>query len=126
MFMVNRCIETACPIQYILGLISSKWAVPILQELLHGKCRTYELLEALPGISSKTLMVRLRELEAHGLVKREIFAEIPPHVEYSLTAKGQELRPVLVAIYQLGNQWITQGDCHCQLTAIGQQFAETG
>ncbi len=57
---------------------------------------------------------------------REIFAEIPPHVEYSLTAKGQELRPVLLAIYQLGNQWITQGDCHCQVTAISQQFAETG
>jgi DNA-binding HxlR family transcriptional regulator len=125
MFTANLCSDRACPIQFILGLISSKWAVPILQELLHGKRRTYELLEALPGISSKTLMVRLRELETHGLVDREIFAEIPPHVEYSLTAKGQELQPVLTALYQLGNQWLGPGECHCAMTT-SHQFAETG
>jgi len=105
------CKETQCPIEYILGLIGSKWAIPILRELFDGSRRTHELLTALQGISSKTLMVRLRALEEHGLISRKIYAEIPPRVEYSLTAKGREIQPILTIIYQLGKQWMERGDC---------------
>ena len=104
-----------CPIQFTLDLIGGKWSIPILRELFRGDRRTYELLAALPGISSKTLMLRLRELEKHGLVKREIFAEIPPHVEYSLTEKGRQIQPVLIALSQVGQRWLAQQECFCSL-----------
>ena len=107
-----------CPIQFTLDLIGGKWSIPVLRELFSGDRRTHELLEALPGISSKTLMLRLRELEKHGLVKREIFAEIPPHVEYSLTEKGREIQPVLIALSQVGQRWLAQQECSCPLNAV--------
>jgi DNA-binding HxlR family transcriptional regulator len=113
MAKISPCNDTNCPIQYILDLIGSKWAIPILQELFNGSRRTHQFLDCLPGISSKTLMIRLRELEAYGLVERKIYAEIPPHVEYSLTPKGREIQPVLVALYTLGQQWMRQEKCIC-------------
>ena len=79
------CQEFKCPIQFTIDLIGSKWSILILRELFMGDRRTHELLEALPGISTKTHMIRLRELEKYDLVERRIYAEIPPHVEYSLT-----------------------------------------
>ena len=112
---VSPCSDIECPIQFILDLIGSKWAIPILKELLDGSRRTHEFLDCLPGISSKTLMVRLRQLEAHGLVDRKIYAEIPPHVEYSLTPKGREIQPILAALYSLGRQWMRHDHCVCPM-----------
>lgn len=106
-------LETRCPIQYTLDLIGGKWSVPILRELFSGTRRTYQLLEVLPGISSKTLMIRLRELEGHGLIQRTIYPEVPPHVEYSLTEKGRQLQPVMLALYEVGRQWLQQRECMC-------------
>ena len=62
------CLSNSCPIQFVLGILGSKWSVLILRELLSGDRRTHELLEALPGISSKTLALRHRELEKYGLL----------------------------------------------------------
>jgi DNA-binding HxlR family transcriptional regulator len=90
----------------VLELLGNKWSIWIVRELFKGDRRTHELLEALSGISSKTLTARLRELEMHGLVKRTVYAEIPPHVEYSLTEKGRELQPLLAALKQLGERWL--------------------
>ncbi|MDY7007445.1 MAG: helix-turn-helix domain-containing protein [Cyanobacteriota bacterium] len=100
------CLSNNCPIQFVLGILGSKWSVLILQELLKSDRRTHELLEALPGISSKTLTLRLRQLEKHGLLARRVFPEVPPHVEYSLTDKGLEVQPVMMALQQLGEQWL--------------------
>lgn len=100
------CLSKDCPIQFVLGILGSKWSVLILQELLKSDRRTHELLEALPGISSKTLTLRLRQLEKHGLLARQVFPEVPPHVEYSLTDKGLEVQPVMMALQQLGEQWL--------------------
>jgi DNA-binding HxlR family transcriptional regulator len=61
---------------------------------------------ALPGISTKTLTARLRELESYGLVKRTVFPEVPPRVEYSLTPKGREVQPIMAALNQVGEQWL--------------------
>ena len=112
----NQCLDTKCPIQFTLDLIGSKWSIPILRELFEKNRRTHEFLDALPGISSKTLTMRLRELEAYGLVERRVYAEIPPRVEYALTAKGRELQPVMMALHQVGVKWLDQENCACPLT----------
>lgn len=130
MLETSNCLETLCPIQYTLDLIGGKWSIPILRELFLGCRRTHEFLEALPGISSKTLMLRLRELEHHGLVERKIYAEIPPHVEYSLTDKGRELQPVMAALYQVGKSWLQREDCQCPLerdprTSLDEIFCQS-
>ena len=115
MFDANQCLDLKCPIQFTLDLIGSKWSVQILRELFAGDRRTHEFLQALPGISSKTLTMRLRELEAYGLIERRVYAEIPPRVEYSLTEKGRELEPVMKQLHQVGLKWLQQESCDCPL-----------
>lgn len=109
------CLNNSCPIQFVLGILGSKWSVLILRELLSGDRRTHELLEALPGISSKTLTLRLRELEKHGLLARRVYPEVPPHVEYSLTEKGLQVQPVMIALKQLGEKWLGEKNCSCSM-----------
>lgn len=122
----NRCLEPQCPIQYVLDLLGNKWSILVLRQLFSGDRRTHELLAALPGISTKTLTQRLRELESYGLVERRVYAEIPPRVEYSLTPKGRQLQPVLAALYQVGSQWLQQ-ECTspCQMVAREPLVAPT-
>ncbi|NJM77307.1 MAG: helix-turn-helix transcriptional regulator [Acaryochloridaceae cyanobacterium RU_4_10] len=114
----EQCLEFQCPIQFVVDLIGNKWTILVLRELFGGDRRTHELLEALPGISTKILTQRLRELEHHGLADRRVYAEVPPHVEYSLTAKGRQIQPVLVSLYQVGTQWLEQDACICPLEQI--------
>ena len=109
------CLGKSCPIQFVLGILGSKWSVLILRELFSGNRRTHELLEALPGISSKTLTLRLRELEKHGLLARRVFPEVPPHVEYSLTEKGLEVEPLMMGLKKLGEQWLGEKNCSCSM-----------
>ena len=111
----NQCLEVRCPIQFVLEIVGSKWAILILRELFAGSRRTHEFLEALPGISTKTLTARLRELESYGLVTRKVYAEVPPRVEYSLTQKGLEIQPVMMALKGLGEQWLQQESCDCPM-----------
>ncbi len=113
----DPCEDIQCPIQFVVDLIGSKWSILILRELFGSDRRTHEFLDALPGISTKTLMLRLRELERFGLVNRHVYAEVPPHVEYSLTAKGREIQPVLTAMRELGLQWLEQQPCLCPLSS---------
>jgi len=110
------CLDIQCPIQFVVDLIGNKWAILLLRELFTGDRRTHELLEALPGISTKILTQRLRELERHGLAERRVYAEVPHHVEYSLTAKGRQIQPVMAALHQVGSQWLNQETCVCPLT----------
>jgi DNA-binding HxlR family transcriptional regulator len=119
MLPADRCQEIKCPIQFVVDLLGNKWSILVLRELFGGDRRTYELLAALPGISTKTLTQRLRELEANGLVERRIFAEIPPHVEYSLTPKGHQIKPVMAALQEVGTKWLNQESCFCALTDGG-------
>ncbi len=95
-----------CPVHLVLSYIGSKWAILILQELFEGSRRTNEFLSALPGISTKTLTARLRELESYGLVTRTVFPEVPPRVEYSLTPKGREVQPIMAALNEVGEHWL--------------------
>ncbi|MFK8184946.1 MAG: winged helix-turn-helix transcriptional regulator [Phormidesmis sp.] len=118
------CTSFQCPIQYVLDMLGSKWSILILRELWNSDRRTHELLSALPGISSKTLTVRLRNLEEHGIVERRAYAEVPPRVEYALTAKGKELQPVLTALHQVGEQWLDQQSCVCPVQQVPQQVPQ--
>lgn len=111
----SPCVTVQCPVQFVVDLIGGKWSILILRELFLGDRRTHEFLNALPGLSTKILMQRLRELERHGLVERRIYAEIPPHVEYSLTEKGREIQPILAAMRELGIRWLEQDPCDCPI-----------
>ncbi|EKD10050.1 hypothetical protein SPLC1_S100800 [Arthrospira platensis C1] len=98
--------EQPCPIEYILDRINSKWSFLILRELLIDNRRTHQLQEALP-ISTKTLTIRLRELEKYGMIERKVYPEIPPRVEYSLTPRGRNIKPVIDALQEAGEAWLS-------------------
>ena len=91
-----------CPIERSVRVLEGKWTLLILRELMDGTCRFGDLLRALPGASPKTLTERLRAMEAQGIVHREIYAEVPPRVEYSLTDLGRTLQPVMDALREWG------------------------
>ncbi|SMO83637.1 winged helix-turn-helix transcriptional regulator [Melghirimyces algeriensis] len=97
--------EQKCPIEKVVSVIGGKWTFIILRDLFYGPKRFGELQRSLKGISPRTLSMRLKELEKEGIISRKIYSEIPPHVEYSLTEKGQELRPVFDAMKDWGNKW---------------------
>ncbi len=118
MLEANPCLDVKCPIQFVVDLLDNKWSILVLRELFGGDRRTHELLSALPGISTKTLTQRLREMEMQGLVERRVYAEVPPRVEYSLTVKGRQIQPVMAALHQVGSQWLEQELCVCPLTTL--------
>jgi DNA-binding HxlR family transcriptional regulator len=92
------CVEETCPVARTMDVLDGKWTVLIIRDLMAGTRRFSQLRSSLSGISPKTLTDRLRMLEEHGLVRRTIYAEVPPRVEYDLTERGRTLRPVLAAL----------------------------
>lgn len=84
-----------CPVETTLLLINNRWKILILRELLDGTKRFGELRKAIGTVSPKVLTSHLRSMEKDGLVEREIFAEVPPRVEYTLTELGESLKPIL-------------------------------
>lgn len=92
----------ACPVARTAQLIDGRWTTLIVRDLLSGKKRYSELLSSLQGISPKMLAARLRFLEAQGLVKKTVYAVVPPKTEYELTAKGQQLHTVIQAMAAFG------------------------
>ena len=95
----------ACPVETTLTLIGDKWKVLILRDLLPGKKRFSELKRSVGGVSQKVLTAQLRDMEQNGLVHREVFAEVPPRVEYSLTELGRSLNPILDAMWNWGEEF---------------------
>lgn len=90
------------PVEFALLFIGGTWKMPILWRLNQGTMRYGELKKALPHITHKMLSSQLRELEHHGLIARKVFAEVPPKVEYSITAKGKRTIPLITAIREYG------------------------
>ena len=92
----------SCEVETTLQIIGGRWKVLIIRELLLGIRRFGELQRALPGITQKMLTQQLREMEQDGIVHREVYPEIPPKVEYSLTYLGESLQPILHAMHEWG------------------------
>lgn len=91
-----------CGVEKTLRIIGSKWTMNIIHNLFSGKKRFGELQKLLVGISTKTLSQRLKELEKEKIIKRIAFAEVPLHVEYTLTEKGKSLQDVFSKMAQWG------------------------
>jgi DNA-binding HxlR family transcriptional regulator len=95
----------SCPVETTLDVIHGRWKVLIIHHLLEGVKRFGELHRALSGISHRTLAQQLREMEAHRLVRRKVYRQVPPKVEYSLTLLGESLKPVLLAMHEWGEAY---------------------
>jgi DNA-binding HxlR family transcriptional regulator len=93
-----------CGVSNTVKVIGSKWTLLILDRLCSGTRRFNELQRLLPGISPKTLSERLKDLEQNGILTKKIFAEVPLHVEYSLTDKGKSLRKIINMMREWGEQ----------------------
>ncbi|MCX5198065.1 helix-turn-helix transcriptional regulator [Streptomyces sp. NBC_00249] len=89
-----------------MSVIDGKWKVSLLWELEQRPRRFGELRRLVPGVSEKVLAVQLRELEADGIVHREVYDEVPPRVEYSLTPLGQDLNTALESLGQWGTKYL--------------------
>lgn len=92
----------SCPAESVLKAISGRWKLLILISLFERVKRFGQLQKELKGISQKVLTQQLRELELDGLIHREVYPEIPAKVEYSLTAFGETLKPIILQMHQLG------------------------
>ena len=96
---------STCPVETTLFFLSTKWSALILRDLMDGPRRFNELQRSIGHISQKVLTTNLRAMEEAGIVHREVFAQVPPRVEYSLTELGQSLQPVLQAMSQWGENY---------------------
>ncbi len=103
--MMEAKVLSACPVETTLTLISDKWKVLIIRDLLPGTKRFGELKKSIGSVSQKVLTSQLRQMEESGLLVRTVFPEVPPRVEYTLTELGQSLRPVLDAMWNLGEEY---------------------
>ncbi|MCD8179912.1 MAG: helix-turn-helix transcriptional regulator [Firmicutes bacterium] len=95
----------ACPVETTLMLISDRWKVLIIRDLLTGTKRFGELKKSVGTISQKVLTSNLRNMEQSGLLTRKVYAEVPPRVEYTLTDTGYSLKPILDAMVDWGTKY---------------------
>lgn len=103
---INKKAELpACPVETTLTLIGDKWKVLILRDLLTGTKRFGELKKSVGNVSQKVLTAQLRAMEESGLVHRQVYAEVPPKVEYSLTELGLSLKPILDCMCKWGEAY---------------------
>ena len=101
----NKAELPACPVETTLTLIGDKWKVLILRDLMQGTKRFGELKKSIGSVSQKVLTAQLRAMEESGLVHREVYAEVPPKVEYSLTELGRSLKPILDSMRVWGEDY---------------------
>lgn len=109
-----------CGVETTLSVIEGRWKPRILFQLLDGTNRFSELKRKLPGVTQRMLTLHLRELERDGLVHRKVYREVPPKVEYSLTAMGHSLEPLLRFMSGWGH------DNRARLVAAVTRAAATG
>jgi DNA-binding HxlR family transcriptional regulator len=99
-------MDSDCPVCRCAEIISGKWTLLVIRDLADGPSRFCELERSLDGISPRTLSLRLRALEDHGVVERNTYPEVPPRVEYVLTEKGNALVPLIDGMRQYGREWL--------------------
>jgi DNA-binding HxlR family transcriptional regulator len=99
--------DDRCALQEILGVIGGKWSMSIIYALFPGTKRFSELERLIPGINTRMLVKELKNMEANGIVVRNVYATVPPTVEYTLTAKGAQLEPIINDLYKWGLEYIS-------------------
>ena len=109
--------QAGCPTEITLELISGRWKVMVIYWLLKGERRFNQLQRDLSGITHRTLAKQLKEMEAHGLVERHDYGEIPPRVEYRLTPLGRSLEPILLAMHDWA---VAYGGCVSRAQSISR------
>jgi DNA-binding HxlR family transcriptional regulator len=102
--------DPSCPVCRTAEIISGKWTLLVLRDLADSSQRFCELERSLEGISPRTLSLRLRALEAQGIVERRTYPEVPPRVEYALTDKGKALVPLIEDMRAYGRRWLPQDE----------------
>ena len=103
-----------CPVMRTAEIVCGKWTMLLIRDLAEGRARFCELERSLAGISPRTLSLRLRALEEEGIVERRTYAEVPPRVEYALTAKGRALTPIVEDMREYGRRWLGTEDIGCE------------
>lgn len=108
----NRKIQEhstgCCPVSTTLDIIGGKWKVLIIHHIAKETRRFNELQRLVGGVTQRMLTLQLRELENDGIVHREVYPQVPPKVEYSLTEFGSTLLPIIEAMYQWGSAYATE------------------
>lgn len=99
---------TVCPVEVTVSIVGGSWKLTIIQKLLAGTRRFGELRREVGDVTDRVLTRQLRDLESDDLVHREVFAEVPPRVEYSLTDRGRTLQPLVEMMDQWGRQWTAE------------------
>jgi DNA-binding HxlR family transcriptional regulator len=110
-------VDDSCPVCATADIICGKWTILVIRDLAESRSRFCELERSLAGISPRTPSVRLRGLEEQGIVARHTFPEVPPRVEYTLTAKGRALVPLIDAMRSYGSEWLGVSDTECRPAA---------
>jgi DNA-binding HxlR family transcriptional regulator len=109
-----------CPVCRTAEIVSGKWTLLLIRDLAAGRSRFCELERSLEGISPRTLSLRLRALEAAGIVERRTYPEVPPRVEYRLTAKGEALVPLVEQMRSYGLRWLEADEVAQQAAPAGE------
>lgn len=95
----------ACPVALTIGLIGSKWKLFVLRDLSNGTKRFGQLHKSIPGVSQKMLTQTLRDMERDGLLTRQVYPEVPPRVEYTLSKTGHSLQPLISDMAAWGEKY---------------------
>jgi DNA-binding HxlR family transcriptional regulator len=111
-------MDSTCPVCRTAEIISGKWTLLVIRDLADGNQRFCELERSLQGISPRTLSLRLRALEEHGIVERNTYPEVPPRVEYALTDKGRALVPLIEDMRSYGRRWLPRDQAAKSRTAV--------
>lgn len=122
----SRPAETHCPVETAIGLVGGKYKSLILWKLAGGTLRFSQLKKEVPCATPRMLTRQLRELEADGLIRRQVFPVVPPRVDYSLTAFGQSIRPVLEALYEWGSLYLNRQGLEANCTMVPSRKKNPG
>ena len=98
--------QAGCSLKEVLDIIGGKWAMPIIYHLSKGKMRFKEIERSVEGINTRMLVKELKNMEANGIITRNVFATVPPTVEYTLTKKGEKLLPSIRSLHSWGQEFV--------------------
>src|SRR5258706_14388790 len=105
----GHATRSKCGVETTIAVVGGKWKPMILYALLSGPRRFGELNRLIPGVTQRMLTLQLRELEEDGVISREVYKQVPPKVEYSLTPFSRTIEPILLLMKQLREQYANRG-----------------